>query len=95
MYLLRVSQKILFICNLCWLGGWIFRLGGLAHWPAAIVKTVLVLGWVVALPLGIVWYGAVLLLRYRGAFSAAQVSRWMLPVNAVFLGVMALYRLLG
>ena len=93
MYLLRVSQKVLFIFNLCWLGGWGFRILPLEHWPDFIVKSVLVCGWLLAEPLGIVWYGAFLLLVYSRRIRFASCSRVLFVLNAVFLVGIALSRL--
>lgn len=93
MYVLRVSQKVLFICNLCWLGGWGFRVLPLDHWPDVVVKTVLVCGWLLAMPLGILWYGIFLLLMYSGRVGVGQVSKGLILLNAIFLPVIALSRL--
>lgn len=94
MYLLRVAQKVLFICNLCWLGGWAFRLLPLEHWPDFASKTMLVLGWILAEPLGIVWYGTFLLLVYARKMRFASCSRVLFVVNAVFLVAIAVTRMI-
>lgn len=93
MYLLRVSQKWLLICNLCWVAGCLFRFIRLEGWPDFVVKTVLVCGWILALPLGIVWYGITLLLLYNRKIVLGDLSRWLFVVNAVFLPVLAISRL--
>jgi|GEM_PF-3296934 len=94
MYLLRVSQKVLFIFNLCWVLGWVFRILPVAHWPDFVIKTILVCGWILALPVGIVWYGTVLILLYNRKIDFGRIPRWLFIVNALFLPIIALGRLL-
>lgn len=94
MYVLRVSQKVLFICNLCWLAGVIFRLIPLTHWPDFLIKNILVMGWVVALPLGVLWFGAVLILLYGGKLVLTDLHKWLFILNSLFIPAILIYRLI-
>lgn len=85
MYPLRVSQKVLFFCNCCWLASILFRMISLTHWPEALVKTIVILGYLVALPLGVLWYLAFLFLLWKKREMAALVGKLLLYVNAAFL----------
>lgn len=85
MYLLRVSQKILFFCNGCWLATVLFRMISLAHWPESVVKTIVILGWAVALPLGVLWYLVFAFLCWKKKAVAGQAERFLVYINLAFL----------
>lgn len=93
MYLVRISQKVLFLCNLCWLAGLLFRIISLEGWPSVVVKSILVLGWLVALPLGILWYLTAAVLFLSRKISLQDVPRWLLVVNLLFIPAILAYRL--
>lgn len=94
MYFLRVAQKLLFIANICWVMGLVFRIISLNGWPDFLVKSILVTGLLIALPLGIVWYGITLILLWYHKIRLWQVSRWLFIVNLIFIPVILMYRFL-
>jgi hypothetical protein len=85
----------LFICNLCWLTGLIFRVITLERWPDFLVKSILVMGWLVALPLGVIWYGVVAFLLARRKIAFNDVQRWLFILNLLFIPAMIIYRLVA
>jgi hypothetical protein len=91
-YLLRISQKLLFICNLCWLTGIIFRFISLAHWPDLLVKSILVLGELTALPLGLIWYGITAFIFFRGKKNL-NIPRWLTIMNLAFIPAIVIVHL--
>jgi hypothetical protein len=92
-YLVRISQKVLFLCNLCWLAGLLFRVISLDGWPSFLVKSILVMGWLVAFPLGVLWYVTAAVLFFSRKIALQDVPRWLLVANLLFIPAILVYRL--
>lgn len=91
MYFLKMTQKMLFIGNICWIMTLIFRIIPIDHWPDLLVKTIVVLGELVALPLGILWYG-IFLMGYRtGKIIKGDVTQWLFIINLCFIPALIIY----
>jgi len=57
----------------------------LAHWPEAVIKTIVVLGYLVSWPLGVLWYLTFLFLYWKKKEIAVLAGKILLYVNAAFL----------
>jgi hypothetical protein len=57
----------------------------LTHWPEALVKTIVILGYLVALPLGVLWYLVFLFLLWKKRDMATRVGRLLLYINVAFI----------
>lgn len=93
MYLLRISQKVLFICNLCWVAGLFFRYVPSDPWPSVLLKSILVMGWVVAFPFGIAWHVLAAMLFLSRKLCLRELPQWLWVANLLFIPAILAYRL--
>jgi hypothetical protein len=96
MYIIRVFQKIVFICNLCFLAAWWMRtLRSLDHLGAEVfIKTIVVLGFVAALPMNVLLNVVIAFLFLIKKITRQQVQMPLLLINIVFLFLTFFYFLL-
>ena len=90
MRLVKFLLKFVFICNLCYLAGWLLRITEQSERFSWIVKHVIVLGYIVAMPANILTtLLAVVLLAIRKV-TWEELPGYLLILNLIILTVQIL-----
>ena len=92
---LNFLQRVVAICNGCFLLGMLFRIIHLAPVLNAAVKTILVLGFIVALPLNAFTSVVLAFLLFIRKIRYGQLARGLFILNTLALLVEAVYFLLN
>lgn len=82
---LNFFLRVGFICNLCFVAGLLFRILPLSLIPDAVVKTLLILGFVVALPLNLLLFLLMALLLIFRKIRFEGIARWLFFTNLLIL----------
>lgn len=90
MRLVKFLLKFVFICNLCYLAGWLLRITESSERFSWIVKHVIVLGYIVALPANIVTSLLALILLMARKASWEELPGYLLVLNLIILIVQIL-----
>jgi hypothetical protein len=90
MRLVKFLLKFVFICNLCYLAGWLFRMTEQSERFAWIVKHVVVLGVIVAPPANVVTSILAIILLLARKVSWAELPGYLLVLNLIILIVQIL-----
>ena len=77
--------KFVFICNLCYLLGWLLRITEQSDRFSWIWKHVLVLGYIVALPANIITSLLVIILLLARKVRWAELPGYLLVLNLIIL----------
>lgn len=100
MYALRVAQKVVLLCNLCWVADIFLRMGPQAApqglWGAVgdgLRACLPLLGELAALPLSIALHLLILVLGILGRIRVRELSLVLLVINLVFIPLIILFRL--
>lgn len=92
MYGIRVFQKTVFLCNLCFVAScWLRTLQVESQGAQALVKTVVVLGFLLALPLNILLSLCLIWLLLWKKISFERLNRPLFVVNLLFLLLTTVY----
>jgi hypothetical protein len=92
---IRFFQKVVLICNGCFAAAWILRMvPGEAGIPAILVKTIVVLGFLMVLPLNLLLNLLVAVLLLLGRYSLREGGRIIYIINLVFLFLTVIYFLI-
>lgn len=92
---IRFFQKVVLICNGCFVIAWILRiLPGEAGIPAVLVKTVVVLGFLMALPLNLLLNLLIAVLLLSGRYSLREGGITIYIINLIFLFLTVIYFLI-
>lgn len=90
MRLVKFLLKFVFICNLCYLAGWLFRITDQTERFAGIVKHVAVLGYLVAIPANIITSLLAVILLAAGKVTWTELPGYLLILNLIILIVQIL-----
>lgn len=91
MGMIRILLKVSAICNLCFIAGWVGRFIPLDPWAAQIVKTILILGFVMAFPLNLILCLIISLLLWTGKIRRPDLPRQIFMFNLLLLIFQVLY----
>jgi hypothetical protein len=88
---IRFFLKVCSICNGCFLAACLLRFVHVENWPDIIIKTIAVLGLVLAMPLGIAVYLVLAMLLLLKKIKFANLQKWLFAVNLLVLIIEVIY----
>lgn len=90
MRLVKFLLKFVFICNLCYLAGWLLRITEQSERFSWILKHVIVLGYIVALPANIITSLLAIILLLANKVTWKELPGYLLILNLIILIVQIL-----
>ncbi|TWI86875.1 hypothetical protein LX66_4142 [Chitinophaga japonensis] len=90
MRLVKFLLKFVFICNLCYLAGWLLRMTEQSGDLSPVFKHMVVLGYLVALPANIITSLLAIILLLARKVSWAELPGYLLILNLIILIVQIL-----